>query len=51
MEERIIAKLREKEFTGFRTITLTMRFADFQTANRSRSLKSRGGSAFKGRKP
>jgi nucleotidyltransferase/DNA polymerase involved in DNA repair len=51
MEERIIAKLREKEFTGFRTITLTMRFADFQTANRSRSLKSRGGSAFKAGSP
>jgi DNA polymerase IV (DinB-like DNA polymerase) len=37
---RIIGKLRGKEFSGFRTITLTVRFADFQTSNRSRSFKS-----------
>jgi DNA polymerase IV (DinB-like DNA polymerase) len=40
MAERIIGKLREKEFMGFRTVTVTVRFADFQTSNRSRSLKS-----------
>ena len=40
MAERILGKLREKEFSGFRTITLTVRFADFQTSNRSRSFKS-----------
>ena len=39
MAERIIAKLKTKEFTGFRTVTLTVRFGDFQTSNRSRSLK------------
>ncbi len=39
MAARVIAKLGEKEFAGFRTITLTVRFADFQTSNRSRSLK------------
>lgn len=39
MAERIIAKLKPKEFTGFRTVTLTVRFGDFQTSNRSRSLK------------
>ena len=39
MAERIIAKLKTKEFTGFRTVTLTVRFGDFQTTNRSRSLK------------
>ena len=39
MAERIIGKLREKEFSGFRTLTLTVRFADFQTSNRSRSFK------------
>jgi len=40
MAERIIGKLREKEFSSFRTITLTVRFSDFQTGNRSRSFKS-----------
>jgi DNA polymerase IV (archaeal DinB-like DNA polymerase) len=40
MAERIIGKLRGKEFSGFRTITLTVRFSDFQTSNRSRSFKS-----------
>ena len=39
MAERIIAKLKAKEFKGFRTVTVTVRFGDFQTANRSRSLK------------
>ena len=40
MAERIVGKLREKEFSGFRTVTVTVRFADFQTSNRSRSFKS-----------
>jgi nucleotidyltransferase/DNA polymerase involved in DNA repair len=40
MAERIIGKLREKEFSGFRTVTLTVRFGDFQTSNRSRSFKN-----------
>jgi DNA polymerase IV (DinB-like DNA polymerase) len=39
MAERMIAKLTAKEFKGFRTVTLTVRFGDFQTSNRSRSLK------------
>ena len=39
MAERIIAKLKEKEFTGFRTVTVTVRFGDFQTTHRSRSFK------------
>jgi nucleotidyltransferase/DNA polymerase involved in DNA repair len=39
MAERIIATLRMKQFTGFRTVTVTVRFGDFQTSNRSRSLK------------
>ena len=39
MAERIIAKLKEKEFKGFRTVTVTVRFSDFQTTNRSRSFK------------
>jgi nucleotidyltransferase/DNA polymerase involved in DNA repair len=39
MAERIIAKLTAKEFKGFRTVTVTVRFSDFQTSNRSRSLK------------
>ena len=39
MAERMIAKLTTKEFKGFRTVTLTVRFGDFQTSNRSRSLK------------
>ena len=40
MAERIVKKLREKEFKGFRTVTITVRFADFQTSNRSRTLKN-----------
>jgi nucleotidyltransferase/DNA polymerase involved in DNA repair len=39
MAEHIFAKLREKQFAGFRTITLTVRFSDFETKNRSRSVK------------
>ncbi|MGH7794301.1 MAG: DNA polymerase IV [Candidatus Binatia bacterium] len=39
MAERILAKLRAKGFKGFRTVTVTVRFADFQTSNRSRSVK------------
>jgi len=39
MAERIIAKLKDKEFAGFRTVTLTVRFSDFQTSNRSRTVK------------
>ncbi len=39
MAERIISKLTAKEFKGFRAVTLTVRFGDFQTSNRSRSLK------------
>jgi nucleotidyltransferase/DNA polymerase involved in DNA repair len=40
MAERIVRKLREQEFQGFRTVTLTVRFGDFQTCNRSRTLKT-----------
>jgi DNA polymerase IV (DinB-like DNA polymerase) len=40
MAERLIVKLREKAFSGFRTITLTVRFSDFQTKNRSHSVKN-----------
>ena len=40
MAERIITKLREKEFSGFRTVTVTVRFFDFQTSNRSHSIKN-----------
>jgi len=39
MAERIIAKLNAKGFEGFRTVTVTIRFSDFETSNRSRSLK------------
>ena len=39
MAGRIVAKLRAKSFIGFRTVTVTVRFADFQTSNRSRTLK------------
>jgi DNA polymerase IV (DinB-like DNA polymerase) len=39
MAERIVKKLREKEFKGFRTVTVTVRFGDFQTSNRSRTIK------------
>jgi DNA polymerase IV (DinB-like DNA polymerase) len=38
MAERIIEKLKTKDFKGYRTVTLTVRFGDFQTSNRSRSL-------------
>jgi nucleotidyltransferase/DNA polymerase involved in DNA repair len=37
--ERVISKLLENEFTGFRTITLTVRFSGFETKNRSYSIK------------
>ena len=40
MAERIIAKLRAKNFRGFHTVTVTVRFADFQTSNRSRTIKN-----------
>jgi DNA polymerase IV (DinB-like DNA polymerase) len=40
MATRVIEKLRPKEFAGFRTVTLTVRFSDFQTSNRSRSIKN-----------
>ena len=40
MAERIIGELAEKGFSGFRTVTVTVRFADFQTSNRSRSFKN-----------
>lgn len=39
MADRISAKLKDEQFAGFRTMTLTVRFADFQTSNRSRSFK------------
>jgi nucleotidyltransferase/DNA polymerase involved in DNA repair len=39
MAERIVTKLRGKEFKGFRTVTVTVRFGDFQTSNRSRTIK------------
>jgi DNA polymerase IV (DinB-like DNA polymerase) len=39
MAERICAKLRAKSFIGFRTVTVTVRFADFQTSSRSRTVK------------
>ena len=40
MAERVVAKLRRNEFSGFRTMTLTVRFSDFDTRNRSRTAKS-----------
>jgi DNA polymerase IV (archaeal DinB-like DNA polymerase) len=40
MAERVLTKLREKAFAGFRTITLTVRFSDFDTRNRSHSIKN-----------
>jgi DNA polymerase IV (DinB-like DNA polymerase) len=39
MAERIVTKLRGKEFKGFRAVTVTVRFGDFQTSNRSHSIK------------
>ena len=38
--ERVLAKLLRNEFSGFRTMTLTVRFSDFDTRNRSRTVKS-----------
>jgi DNA polymerase IV (archaeal DinB-like DNA polymerase) len=40
MAERVTAKVQEKEFAGFRTITLTVRFSDFDTKNRSHSIRN-----------
>jgi nucleotidyltransferase/DNA polymerase involved in DNA repair len=40
MAQHLITKLQEKQFAGFRTITLTVRFSDFETKNRSRSVKN-----------
>ncbi|HWP60136.1 MAG TPA: DNA polymerase IV [Candidatus Acidoferrales bacterium] len=40
MAERVVNRLQGKEFRGFRTITLTVRFADFETKNRSHTLKA-----------
>ena len=40
MAERVLAKLRKNEFSGFRTLTLTVRFSDFETRNRSRTVKN-----------
>lgn len=37
--KRVISKLSDNEFAGFRTITLTVRFSGFETKNRSHSLK------------
>jgi len=39
MAERIVAKLRAKDFKRLHTVTLTVRFGDFQTSNRSRTIK------------
>ena len=39
MAERILAKLNGQEFKGFRTVTVTVRFGDFQTSSRSRTVK------------
>lgn len=40
MAERIVAKLRVKDFKRFHTLTVTVRFGDFQTSNRSRTIKN-----------
>ena len=40
MAQRVLAKLRRNEFSGFRTLTLTVRFYDFETRNRSRTIKN-----------
>jgi DNA polymerase IV (DinB-like DNA polymerase) len=40
MAERVVAKLRRKEFSGFRTLALTVRFSDFDTRSRSRTMKN-----------
>lgn len=39
MAQSVISKLRANGFSGFRTVTLTVRFSDFETKNRSHSLK------------
>jgi DNA polymerase IV (DinB-like DNA polymerase) len=39
MAEHAIARLREEGFQAFRTLTLTVRFADFETTSRSRTLE------------
>lgn len=39
MARSIISKLRQNGFSGFRTLTLTVRFSDFETKNRSHSFK------------
>jgi DNA polymerase IV (DinB-like DNA polymerase) len=39
MAERIARKLAEDGFAGFRTVTLTVRFSDFETKNRSHTIK------------
>src|SRR5690606_8658911 len=38
MAQRLLSELRENHFSGFRTITLIVRFSDFQTKSRSRSM-------------
>ena len=39
MCEEVFATLKKKKFKGFRTVTLTARFADFETKNRSLTSK------------
>ncbi|HXG52073.1 MAG TPA: DNA polymerase IV [candidate division Zixibacteria bacterium] len=39
MAQRVVSRLRARGFSGFRTLTLTVRFSDFETRNRSRSVK------------
>jgi nucleotidyltransferase/DNA polymerase involved in DNA repair len=39
MAERIVTKLRAKDFKRFHTVTVTVRFSDFQTSNRSRTIR------------
>jgi DNA polymerase IV (archaeal DinB-like DNA polymerase) len=40
MAERVATKFGKNEFSGFRTMTLTVRFSDFDTRNRSRTIKN-----------
>jgi DNA polymerase IV (DinB-like DNA polymerase) len=40
MAERVVSKLERNEFAGFRTLTVTVRFSDFETKSRSRSFKN-----------
>lgn len=40
MAESTLARLREEGFRSFRTVTLTVRFSDFETKSRSRTLKN-----------